>query len=227
MFIKICGITTEEDALLSVGLGADAIGFVFAPSPRQISPQQARDIARRIPREALTVGVFRNESKEAVVRIMGEIGLGAAQLHGVETPETVNWVAERVPAVIKGFSAETGELERAHEFKVKYILLDAAEPGSGTVFDWSLAENAPRGVKLIMAGGLTPDNVGAAITKARPWGVDVSSGVEAKPGHKNPALLRSFIDAAREAADQLGFSGGAGGMAGADEPGEFYDWELE
>jgi len=222
MFIKICGITSEEDALVAVGLGADAIGFVFAPSPRQISHQQARDIARRVPREALTVGVFRNESKERVVRTISEAGLGAAQLHGLETPEDSHWIAERVPAVIKGFSADSGELARAHDFGAKYILLDAPTPGSGAVFDWSLAENAPRGLKVIMAGGLAPDNVGEAIMKVRPWGVDVSSGVESAPGAKDPMLIRHFVDVVRAAAHQVE-------KEPVDPEGEMplYDWELE
>lgn len=222
MFIKICGITSEDDALLAVGLGADAVGFVFAPSSRQISPTQARDIARRLPREALTVGVFRNDSKERVVRTMNETGLGAAQLHGLETAQDCQWIAERVPVVIKGLAAGSPELERAHDFGAKYILLDAPTPGSGTVFDWSLAENAPRGVKVIMAGGLTGDNVAEAIAKVRPWGVDVSSGVESAPGKKDPMLMRQFVDVARHAAQQLEKA-----PADPDDAMPLYDWERE
>jgi len=222
MFIKICGITSEADALVAVGLGADALGFVFAPSKRQLSPQTARDIARRVPREALTVGVFRNEPREKVVKVVAEVGLGAAQLHGVETPQDCRWIAERVPTIIKAFSAESAAIETAREFGAKYVLLDAMSPGSGSVFDWSLAENAPRGLKLIMAGGLNPENVPEAIVKVRPWGVDVSSGVESAPGKKDPTLIRRFIDAATAAAAQV--------EQQPDQPEDesrLYDWELE
>lgn len=222
MFIKICGITTEEDALVTVGLGADAIGFVFAPSERQISPQKARDIIRRVPREALTVGVFRNDSKERVVKVVSEAGLGAAQLHGLETPQDCRWIAERVPTVIKAFSAESDEITRAREFGAKHFLLDAPSPGSGAVFDWSLAENAPRGLRIIMAGGLNPENVKEAIVKVRPWGVDVSSGVESAPGKKDPTLVRRFIDAVTATAEQVEKKPDQ-----QQDDSYLYDWELE
>ena len=105
MLIKICGITSEPDAMLAAALGADAVGFIFAPSPRQVSPQAVRSIIERMPPEILTVGVFRNESRVRVVDIVNSIGLRAAQLHGDETIEDTQWIAERVPLVIKAFPA--------------------------------------------------------------------------------------------------------------------------
>ena len=202
MFVKICGITNEDDALLAVALGADAVGFVFAPSPRQIAPTIARDIARRLPPEILTVGVFRDETPERVVEIVHLAGLRGAQLHGHETPETTRYVAARVPFVIQAFAAGDPALERAAQHGASAILVDSPAPGSGEVFDWALAEGAPFGQRVLLAGGLTPENVAVAIEVVRPWGVDVSTGVEARPGHKDPIKLKAFMSAAREAAPE-------------------------
>jgi phosphoribosylanthranilate isomerase len=197
MFVKICGVTTEEDALLAVAMGADAVGFMFAPSSRQIAPTRARDIARRLPPETLTVGVFRDQAREQVVEIVGRAGLGAAQLHGHERAEDARWVRERVPFLIQAFTAGDAALDRADDYGADAILIDSATPGSGTVFDWSLAEGAPSGRKVILAGGLTPENVGSAVERVRPWGVDVSTGVEVTPGRKDPRKVKAFVQAAR------------------------------
>ncbi len=199
MFVKICGITNEEDALLAVALGADAVGFVFAPSPRQIAPARAGDIARRLPPEVLTVGVFRDETQERVVEAMNKAGLRAAQLHGRESVATTQYVADHVPLVFKAFEAGSSELDRASRYPADAILVDAATPGSGRLFDWALAENAPRDKRLIMAGGLHAGNVRDAIEKVLPWGVDVATGVEKAPGRKDPRLVRAFIAEARSA----------------------------
>ncbi|HEY4377035.1 MAG TPA: phosphoribosylanthranilate isomerase, partial [Acidimicrobiales bacterium] len=175
MFVKICGITREEDALLAVAMGADAVGFIFAPSKRQIAPAIARDIAKRLPPEILTVGVFRDQSAQQVVEIVNSAGLRAAQLHGHETAETTKWIRGRVPFVIQGFVAGDPGLDRAETYGADAILIDSPEPGSGLVFDWGLAEGRPDGMRLIMAGGLTPANVADAIDAVRPWGVDVAT----------------------------------------------------
>lgn len=197
LFVKICGITNEEDALLAVALGADALGFVFAPSRRQVNPETARDIVKRLPTEVLTVGVFRNDRPEHVVETVNRIGLHAAQLHGSEPLSEVRWVRERVQFVIQGFAAGDPALAAAANSPADVILVDSPSPGSGKVFDWRLAEGVPGGVQLLLAGGLTPDNVGEAVRRVRPWGVDVSSGVESGPGRKDPRKLRRFIEAAR------------------------------
>jgi len=200
MFVKICGITTEEDGLLAVALGADAVGFVFAPSPRQIAPQRAGEIARRLPPEVLTVGVFRDAAREHVAQTVNSARLRAAQLHGHESAESSQWVSERVPVLIKAFAAGDKGLATARDHGADIVMVDNGSPGSGQVFDWSLAEGAPDGVRLLLAGGLNADNVADAIAAVHPWGVDVSSGVETSPGHKDPRKMRAFIAAARAAA---------------------------
>jgi phosphoribosylanthranilate isomerase len=200
VFIKICGITTEDDALLAVAMGADAVGFVFAPSPRQIAVKRAYDISRRLPPEILTVGVFRDEHPNRVIEMVHDAGLKAAQLHGHESPADVAAVSASVRFVVKAVVAGSTDARHADKFGTGLVLLDAPAPGSGKVFDWSLAGDVATGPRIILAGGLTPDNVADAITQTRPWGVDVSSGVESEPGRKDPRLLRTFIAAARAAA---------------------------
>lgn len=199
MLIKIEGLTNEEDALLAVALGADAIGFVFAPSPRQVTPALASDIAKRLPAEILTVGVFRDEAPQRVVDIVNDFGLQAAQLHGHEPAQAVRWIRERVPMVIKAFPAGDAQVHNAAAYGADAVLLDAPHPGSGQVFDWAFAGEVPDGQRLIIAGGLTPANVAAAIERTQPWGVDVATGVERAPGQKDPVKLREFIVAARAA----------------------------
>ncbi len=202
MFVKICGLTNEEDALLAVAQGADAVGFIFAPSVRQIAAALARDIVRRLPPEVLTVGVFRNEARQRVVDICHQVGLRAAQLHGHETVEETRWVHERVGVVIKGFAAGDPALDHFDDFRADIALIDSPVPGSGEVFDWSLAEGAPSNRRLLLAGGLTADNVTEAIERVRPWGVDVSSGVESAPGRKDPIKVGRFIAIAKAAAPE-------------------------
>lgn len=200
MFVKICGTTSEEDALLAVAMGADAVGFIFAPSPRQVAPDLVRDIVRRLPPEILTVGVFRDEAPERVIDIVNKTGLRAAQLHGRETPEQSAWVHDRVRVLLKAFSAGDPGLAQALDHGADMVLVDGADPGSGEVFDWSLTEGVPAGVRrLVLAGGLDAGNVAAAIKRVKPWGVDVASGVESRPGQKDPRALRAFVSAAREA----------------------------
>lgn len=197
MFVKICGITTEGDALLSAGLGADAIGLVFAESTRRITAGRARDVVRRLPPEVLTVGVFRNERKERVVDIVNKVGLRAVQLHGHENVEETLWIRERVPAVIRAFAASDPALQRYEEYGDVQLLIDSPEPGSGKTFDWDALAKAKIDRPFMLAGGLNAENVSDAISLVSPWGVDVSSGVEAKPGTKDAVKLQRFIAAAK------------------------------
>ncbi len=198
MIIKICGTTSEDDALLAVAMGANAIGFIFAPSPRQVSPQRVADIVKRLPREdILTVGVFRDDAPRRVVEVVYAAGLQAAQLHGRESPDDVKWVRQRVPMVIKAFPAGDLRVSRAGDFGADVIMLDAPNPGSGQVFDWALAGDLPEGQRLLVAGGLDADNVASAIARVKPWGVDVTTGVEAAPGLKDPMKVKAFVEAAR------------------------------
>jgi phosphoribosylanthranilate isomerase len=204
MFIKICGITSEEDALLAVAMGATALGFVFAPSPRQIAPQVAADIVKRLPlEEVITVGVFRDAAPQRVSDVAHAAGLHAVQLHGHEPPEVAQWLGTRFPMVIQGFAAGDARVRQAAEYGATAILLDAPNPGSAQVFDWSLAAEVPAGQRVIIAGGLDADNVAAAVERTRPWGVDVSSGVESSPGRKDAIKMRDFVKVARAALEAV------------------------
>lgn len=217
MFVKICGITTEDDALLAVAMGADAVGFIFAPSPRQVTARVVYDITRRLPPEILTVAVFKDEAPSRVLELADRAGVKAVQLHGRETPEQAQEVARQFPRVIKAFAAGSTMVGRAKEYPGDIVLVDSATPGSGQVFDWGLVDEVPAGLKILLAGGLDPDNVARAVAEVRPWGVDVASGVELTPGRKDPRKVKAFIAAAR-AADP-------GPYLGPDElP---YDWEDE
>jgi phosphoribosylanthranilate isomerase len=203
VFVKICGTTSEDDALLAVALGADAVGFVFAPSPRQIAPRLAGDIVKRLPADIISVGVFRDEAPKRVLAIAQMAGLRAVQLHGHEPPQDSEWLSTRLPIVIQAFPAGDARVRRAGEYGADAILLDAPNPGSAQVFDWALAAEVPAGHKVMLAGGLDATNVAAAIARTHPWGVDVASGVERRPGHKDPIKLREFIRAARQAAAEM------------------------
>jgi phosphoribosylanthranilate isomerase len=227
MFVKICGITNEDDALLATALDADALGFVFAPSPRRVGVETVRDILRRLPREIHTVGVFRDERPERVLEVVNRTGLRGVQLHGAEPESDVAWIRERVQFVIRAFAAGDPALPAAATSAADIVLVDSPDPGSGKVFDWRLAEGAPRGKRILLAGGLTPDNVGAAIHLVRPWGVDVASGVEQRPGHKDPEKLRRFVTEARraesEAADRA-IDLTVDEVAGVTRP---WDWQID
>lgn len=183
---------------MATAMGTDAVGFVFAPSTRRVQPPVARDIARRLPPEVLTVGVFRDETPQRVVEVVNATGLRAAQLHGFESAAEVAWVRQRVPFVIKAFAVGHPLLERLDDYHVDAVLVDAAQPGSGESFDWSLVVDLARRTRLIVAGGLNPDNVAGAIETVGPWGVDVATGVETAPGRKDVRLTRRFINVARQ-----------------------------
>lgn len=221
MFVKICGITSEEDALLAVAMGADALGFVFAPSSRQVAAGHVRDIVRRLPPEVITVGVFRDESPQRVVDVVQTAGLRGAQLHGHESPDDAHFVRARIGLLIRAFAAGSDSLHRADDWKADIVLVDSPSPGSGVVFDWSLAEGAPIGRRTMLAGGLTPENVADAIAQVKPWGVDVSTGVESAPGRKDPRKVRTFIAAAKAAGAELEPDDAAPASAA------LYDWEED
>jgi phosphoribosylanthranilate isomerase len=201
-FIKFCGVTNEADALTAIGLGVDAVGVIFAPSTRQVSLATAGDIVRRLPPEALVVGVFRDESPLRVVEIANNLGLRGVQLHGHESIQDVQYVSERVPLVINALSAQSPQVAHFNETGADLLLLDGPVPGSGEVFDWSLASSGPDPDRMIVSGGLDEHNVARAIETLRPFGVDVASGIEMAPGVKNPLAMKAFVDAVREA-DEL------------------------
>jgi len=229
VFVKICGITTEEDALLAVAMGADAIGFNFVPgSPRQVTPTAVRDIVRRLPSDFMTLGVFRDERPERVVEVVNTVGLSGAQLHGREPMSEARSIRQRVPFLIQAFTAGDEALSSAGNSPADVILVDSPTPGSGRVFDWTLAEGAPGGVRLLLAGGLDPANVAEAIRRVRPWGVDVASGVETftGSGHKDPRKLRQFVEIARAVGEEVEADGWE--PHGPLEPDQRpYDWAVD
>jgi phosphoribosylanthranilate isomerase len=221
MWIKICANTNLDDALRAAELGADAVGFVFAKSKRQVTPEQVAEITSGLPEAVTKVGVFRATDAEAILRVAGVAGLDAVQLHSGFDAELVEAIAAggggkllvlQVVEVPAGMDLE--ELRRSltavlrHE-DVAAALLDAshggASGGTGRVFEWTGVAEIVRqvqeetGGRVIVAGGLTAENVGEAIAAFAPWGVDVASGVECAPGKKSPDRLRAFIEEARRA----------------------------
>ncbi|KPJ63040.1 MAG: N-(5'-phosphoribosyl)anthranilate isomerase [Planctomycetes bacterium DG_23] len=204
--VKICGITRVKDALVAAKAGADAIGLVFAKSPRRIAADIAREIIAQIPPFLTPVGLFVNESPERIRELASSCGFSTVQLHGDEPPE---YLAELGGLrVIKAFRIESREDLRAlGAYKAQAYLLDAFSPerrgGTGKTFDWKIALEAKKFGPVILAGGLTPENVARAASLVEPYGVDVSSGVESKSGVKDAALVEEFIRAAKGAASQV------------------------
>ncbi len=222
MFVKICGITNEDDALLAVAMGADALGFIFSvESKRHVSARTAREIVSRLPTDVVTVGVFRNADRQKVVDTVHDVGLRAAQLHGSESPEDSQWVRSMVPMTIKSFVAGEPALNNFATYGAELALVEGATPGSGEVFDWSAVADFPARNRLLLAGGLHPDNVGEAIRRVRPFGVDVATGVEESPGRKDARKVTAFIKAAKAAGDEV-----AAAAYSTDEPPPF-DWWNE
>ena len=203
MFVKICGITNAADALLAVAMGAEVLGFIFAESKRQVTPEQAAEIIQQLPYDVTAVGVFRNHHPDQVLEIASVARLTGVQLHGQEMPGEAALLRRRVPFLVQAFAANDPRLARIDDYDVDAILLDAPIPGSGEVFDWDLVGTLPERRRVILAGGLTAENVRDAVQAVRPWGVDVASGVEAEPGHKDPVKLRHFINAATDALSEF------------------------
>jgi len=224
LWVKICGMTTTEDAVAAAEAGADAIGLIFAPSKRQVTAQIARDITQKLPHTIEKVGVFANESALQIEDIAAEVGLTAVQLHGDESPEFARTlfrhggqrsraqmrvfktlhVTAGIEGVARGFLMETC---------VDGFLLDSVvhnvetgetqRGGTGQVFDWQRANEflpgLQRETRIVVAGGLSPLNVADAVRLLQPWGVDVCSGVESEPRKKDQQKIRAFITAARDA----------------------------
>lgn len=203
--IKICGITNSEDAFAAIDFGADALGFVFYPkSPRAVTPEKAKDIISSLPPFVTIVGVFVDMENIEVEEIASFTGLNVIQLHGSESPEYCNKIANK--KIIKAFRIrELSDLAPLSRYKtVSAFLLDTYAPkeigGTGRIFNWEIAIEAKKFGKMILAGGLTPENIGEAIRFVQPYGVDVASGVEGlQKGRKDHKKLRSFIEKARSA----------------------------
>jgi phosphoribosylanthranilate isomerase len=221
MWIKICGNTNLEDAELAAQLGADAIGFVFAASPRQMTAAQVAAITPHLPSHVECIGVFHSSDAQQIAAIVIEAGLTAVQLHGaldlplaqrlaekfkgsVSLIQTLHWTVD--PATESPAEQLASQIKRIARLGfVDRILIDskvgAATGGTGVAFDWTAARalfaSAPSGLHLIVAGGLNPQNLAHAIAQLNPWGVDVSSGIESSPGRKDHALLARFIQSVR------------------------------
>jgi phosphoribosylanthranilate isomerase len=207
--VKICGITNVEDALLACELGADAIGLNFyEKSPRCISPFTASKIIAKLPPFVAAIGVFVNWQAAPVASLAKALGLSAAQLHGDESPALASEIGKKV-SVIKALSVGKGSAlpPFARYRGASAFLLDAPHSGqyggTGHTTDWSLASTAAQSHRVILAGGLSPENVAEAIRVVRPYAVDVTSGVESRPGRKDPAKLRSFFDEVARANREL------------------------
>jgi phosphoribosylanthranilate isomerase len=205
LVVKVCGITSPADARLAAEAGADALGFVFWPgSPRRVTAVRAAEIVRELPETVLRVGVFVDAPREETARVADSVGLDLLQLHGDEPPEALRGLSRPALKAVRvggGF---------AQDDALRYvpgaagILLDTRLPGerprggTGSAFEWSLVKGlAGRVPFLVLAGGLAPSNVAEAVRAVRPHGVDVSSGVEASPGRKDPEKVRAFVEAAR------------------------------
>jgi len=207
--VKICGVTSVEDALLACELGADAIGLNFySESPRSVSPFTAGKILRKLPPLASSVGVFVNWQAAPVIALANALQLSAVQLHGDETPRLVMEIAKKIQ-VIKALHVGKGTaLPPFAKYRAATaFLLDAAHSveygGTGQTTDWSVAHTATKSHRILLAGGLTPDNVAEAILAVRPYAVDVASGVESKPGKKDRGKLRAFFAEADRANREL------------------------
>lgn len=200
--VKICGITNIEDAVAAAEYGADAIGFVFQPkSPRAITPETAKNIVSALPPFITTIGVFVNESKLEIERIIRYVGLNIVQLHGNEPPDACRLNRKVIKAIrVKDLT----DLEPLKRYNVSAFLLDTYSPhtmgGTGQIFNWDIAVEAKKFGRIILAGGLNHENIEEAIKWVRPYGIDVATGVESnKKGEKDHKKLKLFIEKAREA----------------------------
>jgi phosphoribosylanthranilate isomerase len=200
--VKVCGITNPVDARVAADAGADAIGLVFAQSPRRVSVERAREIAAALPEGVLKVGVFVDAEPEEVLRIAREVGLDYAQLHGDEPPDALTEIREGGVGVMKALRVRNAEsLADVERYEADLFLLDAwsaeARGGTGARFDWELAKSLRGRDNILVSGGLGPENVREAIEYFEPYGVDASSSLEERPGKKNGERVRRFVGAAR------------------------------
>jgi phosphoribosylanthranilate isomerase len=219
LWIKICGNTSLDDALIAAENGADAVGFVFAPSPRRVMAKQVEAIVSRLPESLEKIGIFVDTSAEEIETTVRGCGLSGVQLQFDAGRDLTSRIRERFGPqfrILRVLHYAEGlvesAVELAHDDNIDALLLDSrtatAVGGTGVVFDWSSAAadlSGDSGLKkrIVVAGGLTPSNVAEAIATLHPWGVDVVSGVEAGPGRKDPGRVRTFIARAREAAASL------------------------
>ncbi|WP_306871565.1 phosphoribosylanthranilate isomerase [Arthrobacter bambusae] len=197
MFVKVCGLSTPESVQAAVESGADAVGFVLTKSPREVSPSRARDLLAHVPEGVAAVGVFRHETAADALATAREAGLEWVQLHGSHSAEDVETVHDAGMRLIRAVTMGAAQ-DEFEEWGEDLLLIDAAVPGSGEAWDYSSVRKLGLGSRhWLLAGGLTPSNVGAAALEAEAWGVDVSSGVESSRGVKDLDLVRAFVQAAK------------------------------
>lgn len=197
VFTKICGLRTAEHVAAAIEAGADAVGFVLSPSPRFIEAAEVPALVETVAGRALTVAVFRDEPVDVVLRLAEQAGTAAIQVHGERDAQEIAALVASGRIVIRGVPAADAAEADGGSLGEGHLLVDAPRPGSGESWDYaSMAERPPHG-EWLLAGGLTPQNVAAAIDASGAWGVDVSSGVETAPGVKSSALIREFLAAAK------------------------------
>ncbi|GLZ43318.1 phosphoribosylanthranilate isomerase [Actinokineospora sp. NBRC 105648] len=197
MFVKVCGLRTAADVDVAVSAGADAVGFVFTDSVRQVSVDEARELAAGVPEHVLTVGVFRGVPASRAGELALAAGIDVVQLHGDYPRAAFDEVRDLPVQLIRATSLTAGTELRTGAWGEDMLLLDSPVAGSGERWDLSTLDSARPVGHWILAGGLSPDNVADAAAAARPWGVDVSSGVESSRGVKDPGLIREFLEQAR------------------------------
>ncbi|MDE3065519.1 MAG: phosphoribosylanthranilate isomerase [Acidobacteriota bacterium] len=197
LFIKISGVTSEEDALFSIGLGASAVGFEFGPTPRRVTTEAVHDIVRRLPYGSITVGVFRNELPQRIVEVANTLGLSAVQIDGAMSIDQLRYVAERVNTVFRTLPS-TGVIDLELQTSgVDYLVLPESDDHDSLVDCLGLFLDETIRTPLVASGGVTASNVVDVVQNYPVWGVDVRSGVETAPGVKDPVLLGDFIANAR------------------------------
>ncbi len=201
--VKVCGITRPDDAVLAADLGAIWVGFIFWPgSPRFVTPTAAAKILAGLPPHVIGVGVFVNQTPDHVAGVAGDVGLGAVQLHGDESCAAFARTGRRVIKAVR-LSADSSAAAADSIWPAATVLLDAHDPvrmgGTGRQVDWTLAARIARRRRTMLSGGLRSDNVGSAIARVAPYGLDISSGIEVRPGIKDHTLMRAFFDAVRRA----------------------------
>lgn len=212
-WVKMCGITRLEDALACTEAGVDALGFVFAESPRRISPEDALAIIRKLPPHVMRFAVFVDETPAEIGRVLRAAEVDRVQIHGFEEPMVHELAGTRVVKVFR--ARDETVLRDIEEWAAEFFFLDTwradAAGGTGRTFDWDIAKRAHALGRFVLAGGLTPENVGDAVREIRPFGVDVSTGIEKSPGVKDPDRIRAFVEAVRVAdRDASGAPSGAG-----------------
>lgn len=201
--IKICGITNKEDALWAVNLKVDALGFIFADSPRRVEPEIVQKIIELLPPFISSVGVFVNEDRKKVEGIAESCGLTTLQFHGQESPSYCEGFKQKIVKALRIENKDILKKAAQYQDKVDAYLLDTYSPskygGTGKTFDWSIAKEIKKfGLPIILSGGLSPENIKEAISEVEPYGIDVSSGVEERPGKKNMEKLINFVRIVRE-----------------------------